>query len=95
MDSHINFVKDKTEWKGTDIVFEITKKDDKTELRFTHVGLVPAIECYGDCSGAWGFYINDSLRSLITTGEGQPNRKECSMTSSRAIPASVGWFAGD
>ena len=76
LDSHINFVKDKTEWKGTDIVFEITKKDDKTELRFTHVGLVPAFECYGDCSDAWGIYINGSLRSLITTGKGQPNQKE-------------------
>ncbi|HXW00868.1 MAG TPA: YciI family protein, partial [Anaerolineae bacterium] len=76
LDSHINFVKDKSEWKGTDIVFEITKKDDKTELRFTHVGLVPAFECYGNCSDAWGFYINDSLRSLITTGKGQPNQKE-------------------
>jgi hypothetical protein len=75
-DSHINFVKDKTEWNGTDIVFEITRKGGKTELRFTHVGLVPAFQCYGDCSGAWGFYINDSLRSLITSGKGQPNKKE-------------------
>ena len=74
VESHINCVKDKNEWNGTDIVFEIGKKDGKTELRFTHVGLVPAFECYGDCSGAWGFYINDSLRSLITTGKGQPNK---------------------
>jgi len=73
LDSHINFVKDKAEWDGTDIVFEISKKHGKTELRFTHVGLLPAIECYGKCSGAWGFYINDSLRSLITTGKGDPN----------------------
>ncbi len=76
LDSRINFVKDKTEWKGTDIVFEITRKGDKTELRFTHVGLLPAFECYGACSDAWGFYINDSLRSLITTGKGEPNQKE-------------------
>jgi hypothetical protein len=75
-DAQLNFVKNKNEWNGTEVVFEITKKDDKTELRFTHVGLVPAFECYGDCSGAWGFYINDSLRSLITTGKGQPARKE-------------------
>ncbi len=75
-DSNLNFVKDKTEWNGTDIVFEITRKDDKTVLRFTHVGLVPALACYGDCSDAWGFYIKDSLRSLITTGKGQPNKKE-------------------
>ena len=74
VESHINFVKDKNEWNGTDIVFEIAKKGGETELRFTQVGLVPAFECYGDCSGAWGFYINDSLRSLITTGEGQPNK---------------------
>jgi uncharacterized protein YndB with AHSA1/START domain len=76
LDAQINFVKDKNEWNGTDVVFEISKKDNKTELRFTHVGLVPAIECYGQCSGAWGFYINESLRNLITTGEGQPNKKE-------------------
>ena len=76
VDSHINFVQDKAEWNGTDVVFEIERKGARTELRFTHVGLVPAIECYGDCSGAWGFYINDSLRGLITTGEGQPNKKE-------------------
>jgi hypothetical protein len=76
LDSQINFVKDRTEWKGTDIVFEITKKNNETELRFTHVGLVPTIECYGDCAGAWGFFINESLRSLITTGTGQPSRKE-------------------
>jgi uncharacterized protein YndB with AHSA1/START domain len=74
--AQLNFVKDKTEWNGTDIVFEITQKDGKTELRFTHIGLVPAFECYGGCSGAWGFYINDSLRTLITQGKGQPNQKE-------------------
>jgi len=75
-EAQLNFVKDKTEWKGTDVVFEIARKGDKTELRFTHLGLVPTFECYGDCSGAWGFYINDSLRSLITTGKGQPAGKE-------------------
>ncbi len=76
LDSRLNFVKDKTEWNGTDIVFEITKKDDKTKLRFTHVGLVPALACYEDCSDAWGYYIKDSLRRLIATGKGQPTKKE-------------------
>ena len=76
LDARIDFVKDKTGWKGTDVVFEISKKDGKTELRFTHVGLVPAIECYGKCAGAWGYYINDSLRALITTGKGDPNPEE-------------------
>ena len=76
VDADINFVKDKKEWNGTDVVFEIGKKGGKTELRFTHIGLAPRIECYGKCAGAWGFYINDSLRSLITTGKGDPNDKE-------------------
>jgi hypothetical protein len=76
LESQISFAKDKTEWTGTDIVFEISRKNDRTELRFTHVGLVPAIECYGSCSDAWGFYINHSLFTLITNGKGQPNQKE-------------------
>jgi hypothetical protein len=76
LDSHLSFVKDKTEWKGTTINFEIAKKGDKTEVRFTHVGLVPDFECYGACSNAWGSYITGSLRSLITTGKGQPNPKQ-------------------
>jgi hypothetical protein len=75
-DSQINFVKDKSEWDGTDIVFEIAKKGDKTEVRFTHAGLVPTIECYDGCSGAWGFYVNESLRDFIANGKGQPNPDE-------------------
>lgn len=76
LDSRINFVKDKTEWTGTDIVFEITRQNDRTELRFTHRGLIRAIECYSSCSDAWGFYINRSLFELITKGTGEPARKD-------------------
>jgi hypothetical protein len=75
-EAQLNFVEDKNEWNGTEVVFEIASKGDKTEVRFTHVGLVPAFECYGGCSGAWGFYINDSLRNFIATGKGQPNEKK-------------------
>src|SRR5271165_6643262 len=52
--AELTFFNDKTEWIGTDIVFEIERSGGKTELRFTHKGLVPAFQCYGDCSGAWG-----------------------------------------
>jgi hypothetical protein len=71
-EARINFVKDKTEWTNTQVVFDIARKGRKTELRFTHVGLTPGIECYGKCVGAWGFYINESLKGLITSGKGQP-----------------------
>lgn len=69
LDSKLNFIKDKGEWKGTRITFEITRKGDKTEVHFTHVGLVPDYECFDACSNAWGSIINGSLRSLISTGE--------------------------
>lgn len=74
-DSQLSFISDKSEWTGTRIVFNITQKDGPTELRFTHEGLKPEIECYGACSNAWGGYIRNSLFNLITTGQGQPDRK--------------------
>ena len=68
-----DFVQDGSEWNDTDIVFEINGKGGETEVRFRHLGLVPAYECYDVCSNAWGNYITGSLRSLIAKGEGQPN----------------------
>ena len=76
LDNYFNFTEDKTEWTGTKIIFEVSNKDAKTQLRFTHEGLVPEYECFKVCSNAWGSYINGSLRSLIETGKGRPNRKE-------------------
>ena len=85
LDSHMNFVKDQVEWEGTDIVFEITEKNGKTELHFTHVGLAPVLECYGICSDAWHTYINISLRELIMTGEGRPNVGEAVTDGEQAL----------
>jgi hypothetical protein len=76
LDNRFNFTEDETEWTGTKITFEVSRKDDTTEVHFTHLGLVPEYECYGVCSNAWGAYVNGSLRSLITTGTGRPNPKE-------------------
>jgi hypothetical protein len=57
-------------------MFEISTRGNKTEIRFTHQGLVPAYECFDVCSNAWGSYVNGSLRNLIATGKGKPNPKE-------------------
>jgi uncharacterized protein YndB with AHSA1/START domain len=73
LDNYFKFTKDKSEWKGTKIIFEIAEKENKTEMRFTHQGLVPAYECYEICRDAWTGYIQKSLRNLITAGKGQPN----------------------
>jgi len=75
-DNYFNFTEDKTEWKGSKVVFDISREGDQTEIHFTHEGLVPACECYSVCSGAWGTYIRGSLKSLIATGKGSPNPKE-------------------
>lgn len=45
----------------------------KTEVRFTHMGLVPRYECYGNCSNAWGLLINGNLPKLITKAKNQPD----------------------
>ena len=63
------FVADKTEWKGTRIVFDIARKGSKTEVRFAHQGLTPRLECYESCTDAWGSIIRGSLRNLISAGK--------------------------
>jgi Activator of Hsp90 ATPase homolog 1-like protein len=71
-DSKLSFIKDKQEWTNTRIEFDITSVGNKTQVRFTHVGLAPDVECYDACSNAWSDYITNSLRKLITTGKGKP-----------------------
>ncbi|MBA3649268.1 MAG: SRPBCC domain-containing protein [Chitinophagales bacterium] len=76
LDNYFSFTKDKSEWIGTKIIFEITQQDNKTKLHFTHEGLVPEYECYNACVNGWTQYIEHSLPDLITTGKGQPNGNE-------------------
>lgn len=76
LDNYFNFTKDKSEWKGTKIRFDIARKGNKTEIVFTHIGLTPDYECYSACSDGWTNYIRKSLYNLITTGKGQPNPRE-------------------
>ena len=63
LDNHINFV-------------EISKKGKGAEIRFSHLGPVPEYECFDVCSNAWAFFIDESLRSRIATGKGQPMEKD-------------------
>jgi hypothetical protein len=75
LENYFNCTEDKSEWKGTKITFEIVKKSDKTEIHFTHLGLVPECECFDICSNAWGTNIDRSLKNLMTTGKGMPTRR--------------------
>lgn len=70
-ESTINYAEDKREWTGTKIIFDIMEQNNKTELRFTHEGLNPEIECFESCSNSWSQLIQHGLFSLITTGKGK------------------------
>jgi hypothetical protein len=70
VDAKLEGFDDPSEWTGTDITFEIIAMPDDTEVHFSHLGLTPGFECFESCSNAWGFFINGSLKRLITTGEG-------------------------
>jgi len=74
-DSQLNFIKDKKEWNGSQISFDISEKDGKTQIVFTHHGLVPEKECFTACFDGWSYYLHKSLLPLITKGKGQPDLK--------------------
>jgi uncharacterized protein YndB with AHSA1/START domain len=75
LENYFNFTQDETEWKNTKVIFIITKKKGKTEIKFTHEGLTPEHECYEACHEGWTQYIRTSLFNLIMKGQGSPNAK--------------------
>ena len=72
LENYMSFVDDQTEWPGTQIRFDLTERPGGTDVRFTHVGLLPDHECYDVCSTAWSFYLRESLPNLVTDGVGRP-----------------------
>jgi hypothetical protein len=73
-DSWLSFTEDTEEWTGTTIRFDLTPTaEGGTEVRFTHVGLRPQVECYGICRVAWAEYVPGSLKERIESGAGRPD----------------------
>jgi hypothetical protein len=72
-DCNLHWIKAKKEWKGTEVVFELSPANsNKTRIDFTHVGLVTGVECYEDCEVGWNGHVTKSLVSFINEGKGQP-----------------------
>jgi len=78
-DSNLSFLEKKNEWTGTKVIFEISKKGNKTQLVFTHQGLVPEVECYEACAPTWSKYLQNKLLPLITAGKGNSVKKETTL----------------
>lgn len=70
---HLDWLKDKTEWKGTSVLWDLSSKNGITTVTMTHRGLVPEVECYGMCEQGWNFYVGKSLLQLFAEGKGDPN----------------------
>jgi len=73
VESLLSYANNKTEWTGTRIRFDISRQDDRILVRFTHEGLVPAFECFQECSKAWTLLVEGQLFRLVSTGLEQPN----------------------
>ena len=71
-DCHMDLLKDKKEWKDSRIIWEISPENNQTRVCMTHLGLVPAKECFMDCTAGWNFYVGESLFNLLTRNTGLP-----------------------
>ena len=71
-DCNLDWINDKKEWNNTEVVFEVSTESNKTKIDFTHIGLVPGIECYEDCEEGWTGHVTNSLVKFIDEGKGMP-----------------------
>ncbi|NUP11079.1 MAG: SRPBCC domain-containing protein [Polyangiaceae bacterium] len=73
--SRLPWLEDKTEWTGTDVIFEISTDGDEAIVQMTHKGLLPTVECFDNCEQGWNFYIGKSLPRLLASGAGLPDSR--------------------
>jgi len=69
---HLPWLKDKTEWNGTEAIWEISANNGMTTIKFTHHGLTPDVECFSACEKGWNGHIQNSLLKLLMEGKGFP-----------------------
>ena len=71
-DCNLEWIQNKKEWKGTNVVFEISENKNASQIDFTHFGLIPSFECYEDCKTGWTEHVTESLVNFINNGNGMP-----------------------
>lgn len=72
-DCNLSWIGNKTEWKGTSVVWEVSSGNGTATVTLTHHGLIPGMECYESCEQGWGFYVGTSLLQFLTEGKGLPD----------------------
>src|SRR5215472_7752475 len=72
-DCHLHSFRDRTEWKDTSIIWDLTTANDTTTITMTHAGLTPAVECFKACEAGWNFHVRESLLKLLTEDRGLPD----------------------
>jgi len=68
LESNLSFLERPDEWTGTRIRFDLVPEIGLTSVTFTHEGLVPQIECYKGCTGAWTQYL-ENLATKLNNGK--------------------------
>ena len=66
------WLKDKTEWNDTNVVFEVSASPSETTVTMTHEGLTPEVPCFDTCEKGWDQYFGQSFRQFLTDGCGVP-----------------------
>lgn len=73
VDCYLHWLEDKTEWTGTELVWELSDKGGQVQISLTHIGLGPQLPCYETCVKGWDQFFKGSLYQLLTEKKGQPN----------------------
>jgi hypothetical protein len=76
LEAHIDYagLKNKGEWVGTRMIWEIQPEGDRTGLTLIHEGLTRELECYEICEQGWQYFVLQSLQPLLAGKEAQPHR---------------------
>jgi len=69
---YLPWQEDKTEWNGTQIIWQVNETATGCRIDMTHIGLSAKAECYENCRQGWDGHINQSLLNFINTGKGEP-----------------------
>lgn len=71
-DCNLEWINNKKEWAGSQVVFDLAASTNTTAISFTHIGLTPEVECYKSCEPGWKHHLVDSLVPFINSGKGFP-----------------------